>query len=201
VLDWPALVGAIALPMGVLLVVARWGLPPGRAAVARLLGAGMAFGVLAPAASVLAVKTHHRALGGVTFAVFAALLVAATSMVTTRCEELARANPRLATPIRAAMWILAATSLAAIARPSVEASRSVELGPLRDVVVGPMLLALSFWFGRQRVLRRFAGPGAALWGLAVLASLIVLRASDATRAGLVERTPLAAGVAGALTRP
>ncbi|HEX4338259.1 MAG TPA: hypothetical protein VH062_20280 [Polyangiaceae bacterium] len=187
----PALLGSASLLLGVAIVAARRAWPPGDGLRAVVLGALVASFPLAFVAATLERVTHHRALGGVTFAFVALVVVAGSSAVAWRLLRAARDGARVA---RAALLAAAVASsgavvLALVLHAGVVSSSSLGAGVV-DAAIGVVLLVSAL-----AVVRRVAlGPsrvGAVAWVCVVAASVVMTALDPSMCAGLAARDPVA----------
>jgi hypothetical protein len=193
--------GCTALTLAGVGIVTRCQGTPGTSRVA--LGALLASGPAALLARVLQSRTHHRALGGVTFSLVALALVVAGNLVVRRLLETpAPGARRRSTLARVSLTTLVVVSSAIALGPLIH-----ELGPsgtdwgrwvAQDLMIG---LALS---GLTAVLpwSRTTSPGAALagatvWAASVIGGVVVVASNLPLRAILSEHAPIALGVLGA----
>lgn len=187
------LFGSTSLLLGVLVVAFRRALPLGEVARAFVFGALVAAFPLAIIAAVLQKVTHHRALGGVTFA-FVALFVALASVAcAARLLQIARAGGPYASLARRVLWCAAASSCAGVVVMLALGLRTKAAAPivavLIDAALGVAMCALALVFR----LRSAAAVrlGAALWIGAVVAGIFAATTTAPLRQLLAERVPIA----------
>lgn len=147
---------------------------------------------LVPFASILKTSTHHRPLGGVTFAVLAGLVIVGLSLLCGRVVTWAGEQRPLSATLRVALVVLAALGTAALVLGMVQglkggddyrtgffdALRVLGLATLAARV--PLPLAL---------LRRVRGLGLAAW-IAVVTVGLCLDRAPAMQAELAARCPV-----------
>lgn len=168
-----------------------------------ILAALLASGPAALLARVLQGKTHHRALGGVTFALLAGVLVAASALVVRRLLGSSPGQSRR----RSVLPGVAVATLVVI-------SMGMAIGPLvrelgtggspsgrwlaQDLAIGLMLSGLVAVVPRVRLPSRVALAGAALWVVCVGAGAVLVSRNMPLRAILSEHAPVALGFIGGL---
>jgi hypothetical protein len=188
-----ALLGSTSLLLGVLVVAFRRALPLGEVARAFVFGALVAVSPLAAIAAVLQKVTHHRALGGVTFA-FVALFVAFASVAcAARLLQIARIGGPHASVARRALWGAIALSCAGVVVVLALGLRSKAAAPVVAVVVDAALgvavcaLALALRLRSPAAVRL----GAALWIGALVVGIVATTSAAPLRQLLTERVPVA----------
>jgi hypothetical protein len=189
-----ALLGAASLGLGGVVALVGRLRPLGGGVWAVLLGAATSATPLAVAGSVLQRTTHHRALGGVTFAVLAFALLLFASGVARRLVTIARSEH--AARARVAKIVLVTGAAASVAGavfallPALRGSSGALGEWVLDGTTGvgllgaSILLAASERFGRGRV-------GVILWIVAVGAGGAAAATNGSLRAVLLERAPAA----------
>jgi len=212
---WPAIAGLIGVPLSGLIAamrLARRSLGDRRpsSSSALLWGAGVWLSVSLPAdaalAAVLKATTHHRALGGATFATFALVLngiavLAAwrfTASVLPRLPERARSKDvALTVAISAGVLVLAAVILGALAAggpaDAVLADRVYALLVDGGLAVAATALA-ALWDVPPRRAQMLSWSGAG--GLALLGSIALssLVQSPNLSRRVIEQAPFAAAI-------
>jgi hypothetical protein len=187
-----ALLGATSLGLGALVSLVGW-LGAGDGTRAVLFGALLATAPLAVAGAVLERTTHHRALGGMAFAVFALFVLLFASGVARRLLAVTRSErPRRARVAKGALSLAAASSVACTLVALLPALRGPgTLGVwVFDGATGAALFWAALWFVRSpRV--RLGRAGVAAWVAAVLAGAVVTATSASLRGVLAERAPIA----------
>lgn len=165
----------------------------GRFRSAVTVGVLLAAVPLIPFASILKTATHHRPLGGVTFAVIAGLLIIALSLFSGRLVTWSGAQrPALRSVARYAVVALAALGTAAVLLGLVQGLRggSAFRTGFFDAV---RVLALATLAARvrlpERFLKRVRGLGLASWILVVTVGVCLGRA-PAMQAELAARCPV-----------
>jgi len=194
VMAWLALLGSTALvaaPLGAALRITR---PFPRLAWCVPLGLSLAFAPLVLFARILILRTHHRPLGGATFAIVAAALLLGAIAVSARVLSWsgARTGPARSLPLG-----LAGLSLAAGGLLSLPALAAPLRGSLLD---GVLLVALVLGTAAvrlpEKLERGLMRSGLVVWVLVVVLGLVVGLASADLRALLDERAPVLLGLAG-----
>jgi hypothetical protein len=194
--------GCTALTLGSVAVVARRGRPTGMGLRASVLGALLASGPVALFGAVLRDKTHHRALGGVTFALLAGALFMLGFLVVRRALAPSSPGSRARSALRIGLAILVVTSLGVALWPLL-----LELGPAgsiagrwlaEDLAIGAGLSALVAALPSVELRPRVALACGIAWALSVAAGATVLAGNMPLRAILAEHAPVALGVLGAL---
>jgi hypothetical protein len=185
-----ALFGSASLVLGMLVVATRRALPLGAVARAFVSGALIAALPLTLIAAVLQKTTHHRALGGVTFA-FVALFVSFA------CVACAR---RLSELGRGALLVVATLSSAGALIALALGLRAVTAAPfvavVLDAVLGVASCALALSLRRlPRGVLRFATMA---WAGVVAVGIFVAVSSAPLRHALSERAPMAFAIGWAL---
>jgi hypothetical protein len=196
--------GCTALTLGVIAVILRRARPLSDGLRASVAGGALALGPLAFLGSMLATGTHHRALGGVTFAFAAAMLLAAAVVVAVRLGSIARGTSRVASTARGAMAVASAASLGWVLVSLASAFGPGAPAPARGAIVDAACCAALVFVTHAappwRLPSRGARAGAALWALAVLSGLIAVRVSDGVSAALAARAPVALGLGALVAR-
>jgi hypothetical protein len=165
----------------------------GRFRQALTLGVLLAGLPLLPFASLLKASTHHRPLGGVTFAVVAGLLVVALSLVAARLVTWAGAQrSRLSSLARLCTVALAALGAAALVLGLMQGLKGG--GGYRTGIFDALrVLGLATLAARVpvpvSVLRRVRGLGLAAW-IAVVTVGVCLGRAPAMQAELAARCPV-----------
>ncbi|HVU03900.1 MAG TPA: hypothetical protein VHE30_19210 [Polyangiaceae bacterium] len=145
-------------------------------------------------AAMLRDKTHHRALGGVTFAVVALGLVSGGALVARRLGG---------TRARSAAFVIAVLSLLLAVRPlgaALTRGSAADALVARDFVVFVVLAAAAVVGAKRRVPRAVARASRVAFWAAVLGGFSLAASSMPLRAMLSERAPFALGLGG-LTGP
>lgn len=201
----PTLVGALgctALTLGAVAAVARSRQTPKLGLEALVVGTLLSSGPTALVGTVLSERTHHRALGGVTFALIASATVVLGFLVTRAVLALPLRRPLWRLCRRLCLTILVVGSVTAVLRPTFS-----EFGPVgstsgrflaQDLAVGLGLAAVLVTRPDHPLLRRVAYPLALVWALAVACGVTVLAGNMRLRVVLAERAPVALGLLGAL---
>jgi hypothetical protein len=194
-----ATLGCTAFTLGSVAVVARRCRMARRGVQTLVIGALLASGPTSLVGAVIAGKTHHRALGGVTFAFVATALVAAGALVVRRVLV---SLPRSGTGVtlRLVLTILVVSSMGAVAFPllrelGVAGSASGRLVAW-DLGVGTGFAAVVGTRPDWKFGARAARAGAVAWVLSVAVGVSVLAASMPLRATLAARAPVALGPLG-----
>jgi hypothetical protein len=195
-LVWQAflvLLAGCALVMAPLSAALALAGPPGRFSRALTLGALISALPLIPFAAMLKISTHHRPLGGVTFAVITGLVIVGLTLVSARLITWAGEQPsELRLLSRIAIVALAALGTAAVVLGLVHglagdlAYRTGFFDALR--VLGLATLASRVPLPAA-VLRRARGFGLAAWIAVVTVGVCVGRA-PAMQAELAARCPV-----------
>ena len=167
--------------------------PPGKFARALTVGTLAAALPLVPLAAVLKTSTHHRPLGGVTFAVIAGIVTVAFTVLSARLITWAGEQPStLRVFARAALVCLCALGAAAVLLGLVHglkgdlAFRTGFFDSLR--VLG--LATLAAWVPLPaRLVRRARGFGLAAW-IAVVTVGVCLGHAPAMQTELADRCPV-----------
>lgn len=200
-----AALGCTALTLGAVGIVTRGRAPtrPRPRPLPVILAGLLASGPVAKLARVLQGKTHHRALGGVTFALIAAAIVVAAAVVVRRVlgPPGRRARPRFA-------WVGVSMTT------TVVISAGVAMGPLvyelgaggsapgrwlaQDLAIGVVLSGLMVVLPRIELPSRVAVTVAAVWATAVGAGALLVASNMPLRAILSEHAPVALGFIGGL---
>jgi hypothetical protein len=156
------------------------------------LGAVLALLPLAVLGALLVAKTHHRALGAVTFAALAAAVLLVTTLLARRLALATRAGRRDARRLLGGLVSASVLGTVALALsgglPSSYAAR--------DGLLGALVLGLSVSGPRWKAPRVLAALGALVFVLAVLAAGV---GSRTHLAELVERSPFGVGAGSLLT--
>jgi hypothetical protein len=192
--EFPALFGSSALLLGVGVVSLRRARPFGDGIRAVAAGTGIASFPVAMIAAVLQRSTHHRALGGVTFAFVAAVVIAFAIAAAWRMLEVARRSTRGASVVRALLVIASVLSCGAAAALVLLGARGGRATPVMsgfvDGLIGAALLGLAAVPARplERLPRRV---GAVAWLCVVVAGAAIAASDSALCAALAERAPVA----------
>jgi hypothetical protein len=198
-----ATLGSTALTLGAVGIVTGRRVTTGARPLRPIVAALIASGPAALFARVLQNKTHHRALGGVTFALVAGALVFGAALVVGRLlgPPAAQAPPRPVLP-RFVVTIIVVTSIWAAIAPLVH-----EFGPggspsgrwlAQDLAVGATLSGLVALLPRATVPSRVAFFGAVAWAVFAGAGAVLVALSMPLRAILSEHAPVALGFIGGL---
>lgn len=189
-----ALLGSTSLILGVGLVSLRRARPFGAGLRAVAAGAALASFPLAVAASVLQRTTHHRALGGVTFAFVAATVIAFAIAVAWRMIDVARREGPGARAARGLVIVMPIASMGAVIAASFLSSRADGAAPVAagviDATIGAALLTAGAFFA-QRLGRSPSKIGAVAWLCVVLASVAIAVSEPSLCANLASRAPVA----------
>jgi hypothetical protein len=187
-----ATVGSTALSLGPLLWIARHAAPPSETTRAFVRGAVVCVGPLTLLARVLRAHTHHRALGGVTFALVAFMLVLLAAAVMRRLRTLEHEDGVASRIASAAFPALVVASLASAIVLSGSAAR------LPSAFLVDLLLAALTFVASLSVRRRWAPAweraGLVAWFVVVLAGIGVTLSNLPVRSLLRERAPIALGL-------
>jgi hypothetical protein len=193
-LAFPALFGSTALILGVGVVSLRRAGPFGDGLRAVAVGAALASLPLALLAAVLQRSTHHRALGGVTFAFVAALVIVFAIAVSWRMLVIARRPTRMAIVVRALLVVASIVSCVAACALAITGARPGGAPSLTsgfvDGLIGAALLGLAF-AGVRRLERSTSRFGAVAWICVVAGGAAVAASDSALCAALAERAPVA----------
>jgi hypothetical protein len=149
-------------------------------------------------ARVLKSATHHRPLGAVTFAVVGAGLLLGLLVIAMRLLALSRARDRAARWWRAATICLATLSLVPALRLTLWAlaEPAVQAGLLDATLAVVLLIAAAAVRVPQPMVRAVVVLGPALWLLAVVAAVVILRVAPAVHASLQSTGPVLLGFGG-----
>lgn len=187
--------GSCALTVGLAVMLTRWAFPLSETARTLILGALASSGIVAVLGRLLRAHTHHRALGGVTFALTSVLMVLGGAAVVRRLRQLARAEGIVAGIARLAPWLIASVSFAPAARSAlVSGMLQVHPDQLRDGLAGAAALAIALAAPRAWVGERRSRIGVAVWLLAVVSGIAVVARDADVRALLRARAPIALGL-------
>ncbi len=190
-----------ASSLGPLGVLARGARGPGAILTVGVLAALLSTGPLTVLGALLESHTHHRALGGVTFAVLATGVALATVVVarrllrhplSTRQGKLERGA--LAVFTFASMCIFLGSLAVAFGAGTKESARDATV----DGVVGVALLAAAVLLPRPRVPPWAAWAAGALWVTATVAGLATVKEEPQVRKIFDERAPMTLGIMGVL---
>jgi len=187
---WLALWGAAALMSGPIAGAWRVARPLSAAAWSLPLGLALSLAPLLVFARVLKSATHHRPLGGATFAIVAALLVLGATAVAARV--IAFAGKRQGALAKAPLALGLAGCLLAVplAMPLLGAG-------LRASALDGLLLVAGVAAGALAPERPGLGRvGLVVWVLAVALGLGLGLGAAETRAALADRAPVLLGLAG-----
>jgi hypothetical protein len=188
-----ALLGSTSLVLGLLVLATRRGLPLGGVARAFVTGALIAALPLTVIAAVLQKVTHHRALGGVTFAFVALFVVLGTVACAARLAELAASGGPRAALARGVLFASVALSCSGVVVVLALGLRTATAAPFIAVVVDAALgvaacaLALALRSRLQATVRF----GAVAWMGAVAVGIVVAASAAPLRQLLSERAPIA----------
>jgi hypothetical protein len=192
--EFAALFGSTALLLGVGVVSLRWSRPFGDGLRSVAAGAALASLPLAIIAAMLQRSTHHRALGGVTFAFVAALVVGFAIAGAWRVLAIARGTTSTSRVARALLVTSSITSCGAAVTLALLGSRAADATPLIAGFVDGLIGAALLWVAAVRVRwfeRLPSRLGAAAW-LCVVVGGVAVAASDSARcAALARRAPVA----------
>lgn len=193
VVCWVILCGGTALVLGPVVAALRVSRPWPAAAASVPLGLVLALAPLIVFGRVIKAGTHHRPLGGATYAIVAVGLVLGAIAVSARLIALARSQ-RWARAAVTALAVLCALAGLAMARGAFGAgSGGVGIG----VVDGAIALVLAGGAALLRVpapiarVARIAGP--VLWLAVAIAGPVAGRAVPAARSATLEQAPVLAG--------
>ncbi len=197
-----SLLGCTALTLGTLVTILRRVRPLGDGLRAVAFGAVLSAGPLAIVGAALKSVTHHRALGGVTFALLALAGILLLAAVAGRLIRLSHHGGRGAKVARATLLAASAASLAWIAASLLPAlfrhpGSAVETA-LADGSIGGALLSVALLLPRYRPPGWIVGATFAAWVGGSLAGTAVASRSAELRSALGGRTPVALGLAGLL---
>lgn len=197
-----AALGSTALTLGAVGIVTSRRVTMGARPLRVILAALIASGPAALFARVLQGKTHHRALGGVTFALVAGALVFGAALVVGRLlGPPAEARPRSVLP-RFIVTVMVVTSLWAAIGPLVHefgnGGSSSGRWLTQDLALGATLAGLVAVLPRATVPSRVAFFGAVAWAVFVGVGAVVVALSMPLRAILSEHAPVALGFIGGL---
>lgn len=190
-LAWLALWGSAALMVGPVAGAWRAARPLPASAFSLPLGLGLSLAPLLVFARVLKTATHHRPLGGATFAIVAAFLVLGATAVSARVIAWAARREGAASKLPLALGVLGSCLAVPLALPLL----SPELrGSALD---GALCLAVAA-AGALVPVRGALGSrvGLPLWLAAVVLALSLGLGAAETRAVLAERAPVLLGLAG-----
>jgi hypothetical protein len=167
--------------------------PPGRFTRALTLGALVAALPLVPLATALKTSTHHRPLGGVTFAVVAGALIVASTLLSARLITWAGDQPSsLRTLARIAIVALTALGAVALLRGLVhglQGDPAFRTG-FFDALRALGLATLAAWLPLPAAfVRRARGFGLAVW-IAVVTVGVCLGRAPTMQAEIAERCPV-----------
>lgn len=185
-------------PLGVLTRRARY---PGSILTVGVVAALLSTGPLTVLGTLLESHTHHRALGGVTFAVLATAVALASLVVTRRLLR----NPSSATQGKIERGALAVFTLASmcifwgsLAVALGAGTRASARDATVDGVVGVALLALAVLLPRPRVPLWAAWAAGVLWVTTTVAGVATVRGEPRLRKIVDERAPMTLGIMGVL---
>jgi hypothetical protein len=190
-----ALLGSASLLLGLLVVATERALPLGAVARAFVSGALLAALPLTAIAAVLEKVTHHRALGGVTFAFVAFFVVLASVACAGRLGQLAGSGGRRAALARGVLFAAVGLSCSGVLVAVAIGLRAPAAAPFVTVVVDAALGVVSWALALGLSLRLLRGTtfrlGAVLWIGAVVAGIFVAAWAAPLRHVLSERAPIA----------
>jgi hypothetical protein len=197
-----AVLGCSAATLAPLLAIGRGARPMSLNVQSILAGAVLATGPLSVFGAQLGEKTHHRALGAVTYAFAALLIVALCSAMARRCLSLAVVTPRSKgsrwpTVARSALAVVAALSLVSLVVPlrsavGVALSRSASEA-IGDGLVGVVLVGAGMLVPRWPVSSREARRAFTAFVVAVALGGVVVARDAGIRGALLSRAPAALG--------
>jgi hypothetical protein len=195
--------GCTALTLGAVGLVTHHGTTTGARPLRMILAALLASGPAAVLARVLQGKTHHRALGGVTFALLAGAVVVGAALVVWRLlgSPVPERRPRSLLR-RVCLTVMVVASIGAAIGPFVHelgaGGSSLGRWLAQDLVMGAGLSALIVLLPRTRLSSRVTALGAAVWTVVVGTSVILVTLRMPLRAILLEHAPVALGFIGGL---
>jgi hypothetical protein len=198
-----AALGCAALTLGAVGIVTDRRTTTAERPLRMIVAALLASGPAAVLARVLQGKTHHRALGGVTFALLAGAIVLGAALVVWRLLGPSGSEPRpRSAPPRRFLTIMVVASVGAALGPFTHELGSGGSSPGRwlaqDLAIGAALSGLMVLFPCTRLPSRVALLGAAAWTAIVGTSVVVVALSMPLRAILLEHAPVALGFVGGL---
>ncbi len=187
---WLALWGSAALMIAPVAGAYRVARPLSPLAFSLPLGLALALGPLMVFARVLKTATHHRPLGGATFALAAALLVLAATALSARVIAWSAAREGALAKLP---HVLAALGLALGALLALPALGNELRGAMLDGALAVALAAVATWVPERRALAR---AGLVLWLVVVALGLGLGLSAPETRAALADRSPVLLGLSG-----
>jgi hypothetical protein len=195
-----AALGCTALTLGSVAMVVRQCRTPRTGFETLVFGALLASGPTSLLGGLIAAKTHHRALGGVTFAFVAAAFIVSGALVVRRVlVTLPRGSPSGGT-LRLALTTLVVSSMGTVVFPFFRefgaAGSAFGRFVAEDLVIGVGFAAVVVALPDWKLGARTSRAGAVAWVLSVAGGVSVLMASMPLRAMLAERAPVALGPLG-----
>ncbi len=203
---WVVLFGGTALVLGPVVAALRIARPWRASAASIPVGLLLALAPMIVLGRLLKAGTHHRPLGGATFAIVAVGLVLggvalAARLIAWSTPSASAAARRFARPALAALVAIALLAALALARAAFGAG-SASIGG--GVVDGALALALGGAAATLRVppglarVARLAGP--IVWLVVAVAGPVAGRAAPAARSASLERAPVLVGPSAWLDR-
>jgi hypothetical protein len=187
--------GSSALTLGVALAIWRRARPLSEGAQCFVLGALSSSVVLGVFGAVLRTKTHHRALGAVTFALGAAIVVLFSVVLVARLRQVARSHEPRGHLTRALSLAIVLTAALATGIPLSASTSPLVRSLMVDGVTGGCLFVVAVSLPRWRLPAWAAWASALGWGTVVMVGLLVLGANRAVYVVLAFRAPVALGAA------
>jgi hypothetical protein len=187
---WVALWGSAALMIAPVAAAWRLARPLSRSAWSLPLGLALSLAPLMLFARVLKVATHHRPLGGATFAIVATLLVLGATAVAARLIAWSAGREGA---LAQAPRVIAALSLAlglVLALPALGAELR---GSVLDGLLCVVLAAVGAFVPARQLVARI---GPALWVVVVVAGLGWGLGAVQTRGVLADQAPVLTGLSG-----
>jgi len=193
-LSWLALWGSAALMAAPVAGAWRVARPLPASAWCLPLGVALSLAPLMVFARLLKTATHHRPLGGATFAIVAALLVLGATAVAARLLAWSGQQAGAKAKLPVVVALLGSCLAVPLALPMLGAELR---GALLDGVLLLGVTALGALVPEQRrIAARAAISGPLLWIGAIGSALAVGLGSAATRAALADHAPVLLGLAG-----
>ena len=194
-LEYVALAGCAALLMTPVVAAARAARPLSPAGLGGLLGVVVSLGPLAVFGALLSAKTHHRPLGGVTFALGATLVLVFAAWFGARLWSLGQERS-LARTIARRFVAFAALASVALALRMVWSSLSPSTPIGAALVDGALGVTLAAVASRERLVLPAAVTKAApiAWVILVVVGLFLVRADEDLYRRLVSGAPVTLGV-------
>lgn len=190
IVAWVALWGSAALMIAPVAAAWRLARPLSRSAWSLPLGLALSLAPLMLFARVLKVATHHRPLGGATFAIVATLLVLGATAVAARLIAWSAGREGA---LAQAPRVIAALSLAlglVLALPALGAELR---GSVLDGLLSVVLAAVGAFVPARQLVARI---GPALWVVVVAAGLGWGLGAAQTRGVLADQAPVLTGLSG-----